>query len=92
MEGAYIPLERLESHAAALAEELRPRGQLLPGTERRTLSLAVAALRRAERSSRQAGETGEAERWLSDNLYLAERAAGESLSAFRRTPLLRRCA
>ena len=88
----YISLEQLPAYAESTARTLPVTGICPPGAAARSALWALRSLRRRERRLSAGGETPtEAERWLLDNLYLAERAAQEAGETFHRGEWLRRC-
>ena len=88
---AYIPLHALEDHARAEAEKTAVTGRIAGRRQARRIRRDLAVLRRRAGRCR-AGEidaVAGADRWLRDNLYLAEQAAEAAISAFRGAGKLR---
>jgi len=89
MEPTYIPINELEQFAADWAPEIT--GALGLRHARRETRRAIKTLRAAEAGFRRGGEgaLSPAGRWLLDNLYLAEQAAGAVRAALRQPGKLR---
>ena len=90
MDRSYISLEHLENHAAS--PRYAPEGAVSPAAAVSALRGALSALRRREKRLSLESGAGEADRWLLDNLYLAERETADAVSALRAAGRLRRCA
>ncbi len=90
MDRSYISLEHLENHAAS--PRYAPEGAVSPAAAVSALRGALSALRRREKRLSLESGAGEADRWLLDNLYLAERETADTVSALRAAGRLRRCA
>ena len=87
----YVSLEALEAYAESTARTLPVTGRVSPRRVCRELDGALRALRSRERRLAGTGELTEAERWLRDNEYLAQREGAEALRAFRTAGSLRGC-
>ena len=74
----YISLERLPAYAESTARTLPVTGTCAGRRAGRSVFWALRALLRRERGLSAKAELTEAERWLADNLWLAEQTGREA--------------
>ena len=85
----YIPTDELEPYAAEAAAALTINGTLSGKSAAAGVQRALRILLEARNRYASRPETDNAGRWLLDNCYLAEQAAGEIAPVFARARRLR---